>query len=803
MLTLIRDVQYAFRSLRRRPAFSLVAIGTLALGAGAATSIYSVVDGILLKPLPYRESDRIVAVWQTYPHWRNEPVLALTWDRITFSYPEYTEWRAHQRSFVDVAIRRNSSTRIGSGETLESVQLTQATASIFNVLRVSPALGRFFTDAEDVRGGPPVVVLSYECWMKRHGGDPSILGTSVRFQRGTYTVIGVLPPGLSLEHGVPAHPYWIPLGQDTTSATAPRNHSFPALGRLKPGVSLAAAAQELERINDSDKHWSEHGAHARQWQMDLTRNVRKPLYLLLAAALVLMLIACVNVATLLLGEATAREHEMAARVALGANRGRLIRQLLTESVVLALAGAALGAILAMGGTKLLVALAPAELPGLANVAIDLRVLAFALSLAVATGLLFGLAPAIAMVRRDPASLLRGGRGQTRRRGMQLQPMLVAFELGMSFVLLVGAGLLTRSMLRLSAVNPGFQRDNLWGVQLSLAGRDSFARHDFYVRATQRLAALPGVVGTTAQSHLPFTNSWSSSSIEREQDVGRPDVRSREAQQRVVMPGFFRLMGIPLRAGRDFSDADRAGATRVMVVSETMARRDWGGPNASPLGQRVRYQNNWWEIVGVVGDVRFRKLSSEIEATVYTPHAQRVAAEMSLLVRTRKDAVLPETVVRSALRELDANALLTRVDKLPELVERSFAHERYRTALISLFSVIAMILAGAGMYGVVSRAVGHRRRELGIRMAIGAAPGAVMRLVVASSMAGTVLGLVAGGGASLLLTPYISEFLFAVSALDVTTYVAVAMVLAGVTLLASWIPARRAARVAPAVVLRED
>ncbi|MGQ0642762.1 MAG: FtsX-like permease family protein [Gemmatimonadaceae bacterium] len=371
---------------------------------------------------------------------------------------------------------------------------------------------------------------------------------------------------------------------------------------------------------------------------------------------------------------------------------------------------------------------------------------------------------------------------------------------MSIVLLIGAGLLTRSTLRLSAVDPGFQRDNLLSVQFSVP-RDSFAMHDFYVQATQRFAALPGVVSTTAGSNLPFTGSWSSSTVQRERDVGAPKEQSREAQQRVVLPGFFRMMGIPLRAGRDFTDADRLGSPLVVIVNETMASRDW--PSESLLGNRIRYKGQWREIIGVVGDVRFRKLSSEAEATLYTPFAQRLETWMSLVIRTRDNARVLESALRSTLRELDPNALLMRVDAMPDLVERSFAHERYRSALICLFSAIAMLLAGAGMYGVVARAVAHRRRELGIRMALGAEPGAVMRLAIASTIAGIVLGIAVGGGASLLLTPYISAFLFAVSAFDVATYVGVTVLLVGVSLLATWIPARRAARVAPAIVLRED
>jgi putative ABC transport system permease protein len=801
MRTFLRDARFALRSLRRRPTFTIVSIATLGLGVGAATSIYSVVDGILLKPLPYHNAERLVAVWQTYAHWRSEPILAHMWDRITFSYPEFREWRAAQRSFVDVAISVRSGTRLGAGETLESVQLTMTTASLANVLQLRPVLGRFFTEAEDVVGGPPVVVLSHDNWMSRYGGDRNVIGTTVRFSRGSYTIIGVLPRGVSLEHGAPASPFWIPLGQDSSIQTARTDHSYPAIGRLKPGVSAAAAAQELDAINESDPHWKQHGAVARQWQLDLTRNVRKPLMLLLGAVLVLMLIACANVATLLLGEAATREHEIAARVALGANRLRVVRQLLTESVVLGAAAAVVGVALSLAGTKLLVALAPTDMPGLANVHVDTRVLAFALLLAVATGLLFGLAPAITMARRDPASLLRGSAGQSRGRSARLQPLFVAVELALSFVLLVGAGLLTRSLLKLSAVNPGFDREQLVAASLSVPGRDSLALHDFYIRARERVAGLPGVVSATMGSSLPFSGNWSSSSIEREGDVGQIDGRSREAQQRVVLPGFFRLLGIPLLAGRDLTDADRLGAPRVMVINKTMASKYF--PGESALGKRIRYQRQWWEIVGVVGDVRYKKLSTDLEATLYTPHAQRPGAGMALLVRARQGAGPMVESIRSAIREIDPSVLLTRTDAMPDMVQRSYAEERYRSALILLFSAIAIVLAAAGMYGVVARTVGQRMRELGIRIALGATPVAVMRLVVVSTTAGVALGVGAGFLGALLARDYIAGFLFGISPLDAATYLGVTAILAGVSLLATLVPARRAARVDPAVVLREQ
>jgi len=508
MRDLLRDIQFAVRTLRRRRSFTAVALITLALGVGASTSIYSVVDGILFRPLPLPESARLTAVWQTYPQWLKEPILRRMWDRIPLSIPEYRDWRATQHAFTDVAITGGTAMMLGDGESRELVRVSMASASLLDVLGVKPALGRFFADNEDVLGGAPVTVLSYENWQARYGGDPHVLGQQIHFDQGTYTIIGVLPRRLSLQHGAPADPFWIPVGQDSSSANERGQHSFSAIARLKPGVTLAAAVPETEAILRGDKKASERGVRVEQWQRDLTRDVRKPLLLLLAAVTLLLLIACVNVATLLLGEAGQREHEIAARVALGADRWRLTRQLLTESVVLSGAGGAIGAALAFGGTKILVALAPERIPGLADVRIDVRVLAFALTLAIVTGILFGLGPALALARRDPASVLRGGRGQTGRRGVAVQPMLVALELSLSLMLLVGAGLLTRSLLKLTAIDPGFRTENLLAVRVSLPqekSRDTLYTRYFYGTAAQRIALLPGVVTATASTFTGDTN----------------------------------------------------------------------------------------------------------------------------------------------------------------------------------------------------------------------------------------------------------------------------------------------------------
>jgi putative ABC transport system permease protein len=458
MDALLRDAEFAVRSLRRRIGFTAVALAVLTLGVGASTAIYSVVDAVLFRPLPFGEPNRLIAVWLTNPHWKQEPVLARTWDRISFSLPEYRQWRERQRSFDEVAIWGTSRMLLDDGGARERVDIVHASASMLKVLGTTPSLGRYFAAEEDAVGAGPVTVLSYENWETRYGRDPNVLGRSVRFDQGTYTVIGVLPRGLSLAHGEPTAPYWLPAGQDSARAVRPHNHAFTALGRLRPGVTVDAAAQEAAPLLDGGASTvSPHGVRLQQWHEDLTREVRKPLVLLFAAVLLLMLIACVNVATLLLGEATTREQEIAARVALGADRWRIVRLLLTESAVLGGIGALLGSAAAWGGTRALVALAPPNLPGIAGAHIDFRVLGFAAFLALVTTLLFGLAPAILLARKDPSTVLRGGRGQSSRHAAALQPPLVAAELALSFVLLVGAAMLSRSFLKLTAVSRGSAR----------------------------------------------------------------------------------------------------------------------------------------------------------------------------------------------------------------------------------------------------------------------------------------------------------------------------------------------------------
>jgi putative ABC transport system permease protein len=820
-MSLRQDLVFAIRTFRRRRTFAVVAITTIALGIGAATSIYSVVDGVLFRPLPFREPARLIAVWQTYPHWVKDPLLSRLWDRISLSIPEYRDWRATQTVFSEVGLWGSSGTSMsrggppGANAAPEIVNVIRASASLLAVLGVSPALGRYFSPNEDVVGGAAVAMISYEAWQSRFQRDPGVLGKSVWMDGPAfpsnapavtrpYTIIGVLPKGLSLSRSnaaTPEPPFWTPVGQDPQDANERNNHSYRGLARLKPGVSLAAATVETERILRGTLPPDKRGVRLENWQVDLTREVRKPLIVLLGAVGLLLAIACVNVAILLLGESGAREQEMAARIALGAGQQRIVGQLLTESVALAAAGALLGIAVAWAGTRLLVALAPPRIPGMATVGMDLRVLAFTLTIAAATGILFGLAPALRLSRSSPSQVFRGGGGQSVRGRGRLQQGLVAVQLALSLMLLVGAALLTRSLDKLTAVDPGFRADHMLTARVALPRSqyaDSTVVREFYRTAIDRLATLPGVAGVTASSNAPFYGGNSSTSIEIE---GRPSEMGFEAEQRTIVPNYFRTMEIPLLSGRTLTGDDRTGGPLVVLVDKTLADRGW--PNESPLGKRVKFQGKWREIVGVVGDAKYGKLSADDQAFIYAPLTQRAWNSMTFLLRTTGDAAAMTAPVRAALRDLAPNVPFAGAETMLDSIKRSFAEERYRTMLVSLFGIIAGVLAAVGMYGVTSRAVSQRTREMGIRLALGAGAANVTGLLVRSTLAGVTLGVSVGMLGALFGARALAPFLFGVTPRDGAAFGTSIALLAVISVAASWLPARRAARVHPAVVLRGE
>jgi predicted permease len=546
------------------------------------------------------------------------------------------------------------------------------------------------------------------------------------------------------------------------------------------------------------------GARVQDWHVEQTRDVRAPLFLLLAAVGLLLLIACVNVAMLLLGEAAARGQEMAARVALGAGPGRLVRQLLTESVVLSAIGTAGGTLLAWGTVKILVASAPPQIPGMAGVRMDLRVLTFAAVAAIATGILFGLAPALSLSRLSAGAVLRSDAKQiVAGRGKFLRS-LVAAELAFSFLLLVGAALFSRSLERLTSVNPGFRSDSLLAVTIGLSPdirRDSTREREFFLTLATRVAAEPGVVAVTAGSTSPFMGGSNSSPNEIEGHPLPPGKRGADAQQRTVMPGYFQTMGIPLMKGRALGPQDQAGSESVVVISEAMAARDFPGEN--PLGKRVKHQQVWRTVVGVVGDVKYRDLGSEDEATIYLPYTQSSNLGLQLLVRTRVPTATLAAPVKAVILGIAPSAIVRRVDVMSDLLKKSFANERFRTMLVSLFGVLAAIIASVGLYGVTARGVSQRRREVAIRIALGASSRSVVRLIVQATLGGVFVGIALGIAGGTFAARWAAPLLFGVDARDPVTYGGIALFLVAISVAASWLPARKAARVQPATVLRGD
>ena len=821
MSWIFRDAYFAVRTWRRRPALAAIAITTIAIGIGAATSVFSVVDGVLLRPLAFSQPDRLIAIWQTFPEWKKSDILASQWDRITLSLPEFHDLCAHQTSFTDVGIWSGGRSLLTLGDKTEPVRTTRVSASLLATLGVSPLLGRTFLPEEDTPTGPRAALMSYETWQSRFGGDQRIVGRVVTLDDAPFTVVGVLPPGLKLGRtaaiGPPGTPldvaFWVPVGRDSLNYYERTNRSYQAIGRLKPGVTLARASAEVAQLlRPPPGETREKGTRLVEWQIDQTRTARAPLYILFAAAGLLLLIACVNVATLLLGEAATREQEMAARLALGAARSRIVWQLLIESVLLAVVGSAIGALLSWWGTRVLVAMAPPRIPGLADVHVDVRVLGASLAAALATGMLFGLAPALTLSGAPLGALLRGGGGQSARGRGALQRVLIAVELALSVILLVGAGLLARTMQRITDVDPGFRAANLIVDEPAFsraASSDTLVTRPFHAEVVARLTALPGVTAVTAASAPPFSNNFTSSSFQIEGEPEPPagsnlanNERRHSAQQRVTLPGYFATLGIPVRVGRDFTADDRAGAPYVCIVSNALARRDF--PNESPIGRRVKYQSQWRTIVGVVSDVHLQRLSSEFDATIYTPLAQRGGSwVLSLFVRTAGDpgAVMP--AVRKTVAGVAPPATTQTVETMESMVRRSFSEERYRALLISLFGAFAAVLAAVGMYGVTTRAVARRTRELAIRSALGATGASIARTVLGATLAGGAIGVAVGLLVASAATRQLTPYLFGVSPTDPATYAGIVALLAVVSIGASWRPARRAARADVAVVLRGE
>jgi predicted permease len=805
MEELTQDVRYAARVLARGRGFVVVSVLTLALGVGANTAIFSVVRGVLLRALPFPEPERLVSLESVI---RGSPTAV--------SPPDFMDWRAQAHSFGGIAASFLQTANLtGAGEP-ERLTEARVSANFFDVLGVAPALGRGFQSGEDATGAARVAVLSDGLWRRRFGADRAIIGRTIQLDDYPTTIVGIASPSLR-----------IPVGADVWLTTRFEAHDLApssrgarwiqVMGRLAPNATLPSSAAEMgaiaKRLGLLDP---QHDAHVTvsvtPLREDLVGSVRAPLLVLLGAVGFVMLIACVNVASLSLGRTAARGSELAVRAALGAGRARIARQILTESVVLALGGGIAGLVLAVLTTRALVALAPSDLPLLDTVHVDGVVLAFALGLTLASGLLFGLVPAIQGSRRGLNDRLRSaGRGLSLgSSGGRLRHLLVVAEVALAIALLAGAGLLARSFVQLMAVDPGFTADRVATLSLTLSPvryPDGDRQELFAHELLSRIAGLPGVKSAGISFSLPLTNSGFGFTFEV---GGRPPVSGPEeprAQARVASVDYFRTMGIPVVRGRGFTSRDDHAAPQVLLISEQASRRYW--PNEDPIGQTL--QTGWTRegrhfggtIVGIVGDVRQFSLAMKPAPEIYAPLAQWPLDELSVVMRTSgaPAAVLP--VARDVVRQLDPQLPVYDVYPMSDLVRASVAQRRFYAALLGVFATLALVLAAIGIYGVIAYSVQQRRRELGIRLALGATRPMVVRLVLRQGMMLTVTGCALGLLAAGALTRVLQGQLFGVAAIDPLTFVAVPLVLLVVALVACVVPARRALAVDPANAIRAE
>lgn len=818
MRSLLQDLQYAGRLLVRSPAFTLLTVLTLALGIGANAAIFSVVDGVLLTPLPYRLPDRLMAVYSQFP--------GLGFDKFWVSAPEYLEFRRWNTSFQDVGAYVTGEVNVEGRDQPLRVRAAAATASLFSTLAVDPVLGRAFTQAEDLPNAEKTVVLSHGLWKRAFAGDRGVLGKRVIIDGEPRTILGVMPP--SFDIGGQRIEVWAPLALDPASPGNRGGHFLYLVGRLKPGATLASSRSELEGLiarwqrefpGNHAPHPENHRLVIKPLLEDLVGDVRSRVVVMAVAVGLVLLIACLNVANLLLARAEGRQREIAIRTALGAARGRLLRQFLTESVLLALCGGGLGLLLAVWGVKAIVALNAASIPRVEAIGVDVRAVAFTLGISLLTGLLFGLAPALHV--RGAAfftSLKEGSARSTANRVSQwFRRSLVVVEITLATLLVIGAGLLLKSFWMLQQVNPGFQAEGLLTFRVALP--DATYPEDqkviaFWRDLTVRLASLPGVEGAAAMTGLPPKRDVNANDTEFEGVPAPPEGPIQNVDYwQFVTRDYFKTMKIPLVAGRYFEPTDAAGTPGVVVVNETLAKVFW--PGQSPIGRRLRAPGPddapppWLTVVGVVADVKQGGLDQKTGTELYflqdqTAEAAGFSADtMNVVVRTSSDPLALADMVRQEVRRMDPALPLAGLRPMTTVLFEAVASPRLLMVLVMLFAAVALVLAAIGTYGVLSYAVQQRTREIGIRMALGAQVGQVLRMILRQGAVLVGIGLALGVLGALALQKVLASLLFGVAPTDPLTFGLVIVLLALVAFLACWWPARRAARVSPLVALRYE
>jgi putative ABC transport system permease protein len=798
-----QDLRYGARTLRKSSGFTFVAVVTLALGIGANTAIFSVVDAVLLRSLPFPDSERIVSL---------EGVN--TSKGITdsnMSAPDFADWQAQSRSFEQIACFATGGSLLVSGEEAERVRGTSATPDFFPLFRTGPLRGRALQPEDARKDAPSVAVLSYGLWQRRYGADPNIVGKQIMVGRDSTTVVGVMPRGFDYPERTEI---WFPLALDP-SAERRDNRSFEVVARLKPDAPLAQAQAELDALNarfaqsypETNAGWSVRLTNLRE---RLVGEVRTPLLVLLGAVAFVLLIACSNVANLLLARAASRRREFAVRDALGASRARIVRQLLTESLLLSLAGGVAGLLMSLWLTRLLVGLIPTNTPRLNEVGPDARVFIFALAASLLTGLLFGLMPALQASRTDVSEALKAG-GRTGAEGARrnrARSFLIVSEIALSFMLLAGAGLLARSFLRLRDVSPGFDPSGVLAMRLSASGPKypaGPARAELYRQALERIRSLPGVESAGAVLSLPLGGDTFNvgRSFIREGRPATPE-ESASASYVVATPGYFHALQIPLLAGRAINEQDADKSPMVVVINETMARRFW--PGESPVGKRItiwRDEKFPREIVGVVGDTRATP-GDPAGPQMYVPYAQDANwGSLSLVVRSSIDPSSLTAAARNEVHAIDKTIPVYNTRPMCEVVGVALAGKRASAMLVGAFALLALLLALVGIYGVTAYYVTQRTQEIGVRMALGAQARHVLGLVLGQSMRLTLGGLALGLCGALALTRVLESLLYGVKPTDPVTFAGAAALLGVVALLACLLPAWRATKVDPLIALRAD
>ncbi len=807
--TMWQDLRYGARVLLKNPGFTLIAVVTLSLGIGANTAIFSVVNAVLLRPLPFENPDQLVMIWQTNPE------RGILQDLV--SSPNLHDWQQQSRTFGQIAAFNPRGFSLTGTDEPEQLPGTFVSVELFPMLGASPLLGRNFLPDEGRPGGNRAVIISFALWQRRFGGDPNLVGKSLTLNDAIYTVVGIMPAKFQFpiqgQFPIPVSEVWAPLAIDPAQVNRGDRGLF-TIGRLQPGVSIEEAQAEMDTIAqrlaeqypDSNRGI---GVHIVGYHQQLTGNLRAALLILLGAVVFVLLIACANVANLLLARAATRQRELAIRTALGAGRSRLMRQLLTESVLLSLLGGALGLALALWNFNAIVAALPAHMPRAAEIQIDRQVLVFTFAVAVMTAVIFGLVPALqaSSLNLNEALKESGGKGTGGFVRHRVRSLLVVTEVALALVLLVGAGLLIKSFHRMQQVNAGFNPENVLSVPVVIPQSrypDGNARAAFINRIMEKMKALPGVQAVAGVTILPLSGEYSSASFIVEGQTVSPEGRN-VANMRAATPDYFRVMGIPIIKGRGFTEQDHSDAPTVVIINESFERLYF--PDEEPIGKRVisPASSNGipMTIVGVVGDVRNGGPEDEPRPEFYYSYFQNPIRFMFMAIRTSAEPAGLIPAIRREIWSEDKDLPLASISTLEQMLSKTTAQRRFNLLLLGLFSGLAFVLAVVGIYGVVSYAVTQRTHEIGLRLALGAQPGDVRKLVIRQGMIPVVTGIAIGLSGALALTRLMKSLLFGVSATDPLTFVGLSLLLVVVALVACWIPAGRATKVDPMVALRYE